>query len=169
MTTTEPLLPSADVEPLVRGKTWEEMTAGSSFKTAKRTVTEADLMTFINLGGFNEPLFYDASHAAAGGYEGRLVPGAMIYCLAEGLILQTNVLNGTGLAFMHMELSVKRPVYVGDTLLAICTTTESRPSSKPGRGVVTARVSVRNQRDEEVLVFTPVRLIRGADFQEADA
>jgi hypothetical protein len=26
---------------------------------------------------------------------------------------------------------------------------------------------VRNQRDEEVLVFTPVRLIRGADYQEA--
>lgn len=161
-------LSSADVEPLVRGKTWEEMTAGSSFKTAKRTVTEADLMTFINLGGFNEPLFYDASHAAAGGYAGRLVPGAMIYCIAEGLILQTNVLNGTGLAFMHMELSVKRPVYVGDTLLAICTTTESRPSSKPGRGVVTAHVSVRNQRDEEVLVFTPVRLIRGADFVETE-
>lgn len=161
-------LSSADVEPLVRGRTWEEMTAGSSFKTAKRTVTEADLMTFVNLGGFNEPLFYDASHAAAGGYQGRLIPGAMIYCLAEGLILQTNVLNGTGLAFMHMELSVKRPVYVGDTLLAICTTTESRPSSKPGRGVVTAHVSVRNQRDEEVLVFTPVRLIRGADFTEAE-
>ncbi|GAC1395506.1 MAG: MaoC family dehydratase N-terminal domain-containing protein [Mycobacterium sp.] len=165
---TSAQLSSADVEPLVRGKTWEEMAAGSSFKTAKRTVTEADLMTFVNLGGFNEPLFYDASHAAAGGYEGRLVPGAMIYCIAEGLILQTNVLNGTGLAFMHMELSVKRPVYVGDTLLAICTTTESRPSSKPGRGVVTATVSVRNQRDEEVLVFTPVRLIRGADFVEAD-
>ena len=166
MTTSQ--LSSADVEPLVRGKTWEEMAAGSSFKTAKRTVTEADLMTFINLGGFNEPLFYDASHAAAGGYAGRLVPGAMIYCIAEGLILQTNVLNGTGLAFMHMELSVKRPVYVGDTLLAICTTTESRPSSKPGRGVVTATVSVRNQRDEEVLVFTPVRLIRGADFVETE-
>jgi acyl dehydratase len=67
---------------------------------------------------------------------------------------------------MSMELSVRKPVYVGDTLHAIVTTTESRPSSKPGRGVVTARVSVRNQRDEEVLVFTPVRLIRGADYTE---
>ena len=163
--TTPPGLSSAEVEPLVRGRTWEEMPDGSSFKTAKRTVTEADLNTFINWGGFNEPLFYDASHAAEGGYTGRLIPGAMIYCIAEGLILQTNVLNGTGLAFMHMELTVNRPVYVGDTLHAICTTTETRPSSKPGRGVVTAHVSVRNQRDEEVLVFTPVRLIRGADFQ----
>jgi acyl dehydratase len=167
VTATQPHLSSSDVEPLNKGKTWEEMTAGSSFKTAKRTVTEADLIQFITWGGFNEALFYDASHAAAGGYTGRLVPGAMTYCIAEGLIVQTHVLNGTGLAFMSMELSVKRPVYVGDTLHAIVTTTESRQSSKPGRGVVKANVSVRNQRDEEVLVFTPVRLIRGADFEEA--
>lgn len=70
---------------------------------------------------------------------------------------------------MGMELSVRRPVYVGDTLHAIVTTTSSRPSSKPGRGVVTAHVSVRNQRDEEVLVFDPVRLIRGADFVGSQA
>ncbi|MCP9271193.1 MaoC family dehydratase [Mycolicibacterium arenosum] len=144
------------------------MTEGFDFKTAKRTITESDLTTFINLGGLNEPLFYDASHAAAGGYRGRLVPGALIYCIAEGLIVQTNFLNGTGLAFMHMELSVKRPVFVGDTLLALCTVTESRASSKPGRGVVSATVSVRNQHDDEVLVYTPVRLIRGADFIEGD-
>lgn len=167
MTATNSFLPSSDVEPLGRGKTWEEMKPGTSFRTSKRTITEADLMQFITWGGFNEALFFDASHAVAGGYTGRLVPGAMTYCIAEGLVIQTQVLNGTGLAFMSMELSVKKPVYVGDTLHAVVTTTESRPSSKPGRGVVTARVSVRNQRDDEVLVFTPVRLIRGADYQEA--
>jgi acyl dehydratase len=166
MTSIDSVRPSSEVEPLVRGRTWEQMPVGSAFSTGRRTVTEADLVQFISWGGFNEPLFYDASHAAAGGYTGRLIPGAMIYCIAEGLILQTNVLNGTGLAFMHMELTVKQPVYVGDTLLAVVTTTDSRPSSKPGRGVVTAHVSVRNQRDEEVLVFSPVRLIRGADYQE---
>ena len=167
MTTDVTQISSSDVDPLVTGRTWDQMTAGSSFRTGKRTVTEADLIAFITWGGFNEPLFYDASHASAGGYTGRLIPGAMTYCIAEGLILQTNVLNGTGLAFMSMELAVKKPVYVGDTLHAIVTTTESRASSKPGRGVVTARVSVRNQCDDEVLVFTPVRLIRGADYEAA--
>ena len=48
-----------------------------SFRTAARTVTESDLTAFVNLCGFNEPLFYDARHAAEGGYRGRLVPGAM--------------------------------------------------------------------------------------------
>ncbi|WOX07725.1 hypothetical protein [Streptomyces sp. N50] len=59
---------------------------------------------------------------------------------------------------------MRGPVYVGDTLYAVVETTASRPSSKPGRGVVTSRITVRNQRDEDVLVYTPVRLIRGRDY-----
>jgi acyl dehydratase len=144
------------------------MTAGSRFRTARRTVTETDLVNFITLGGFNEPLFWDADHAAEGGYRGRLVPGALTYTLAEGLVIQSHALHGTGLAFLHMELDVRAPVFVGDTIDVVVEVTESRPSSKPGRGVVTARNTVRNQRGEVVMVFTPVRLIRGRDF-EADA
>ncbi|RAV02840.1 acyl dehydratase [Mycolicibacter senuensis] len=152
------------VPPLAKGLTWEDMVTGSAFRTGARTVTETDLMSFVHLGGFNEPLFYDARHAAEGGYQGRLVPGALVYVLAEGLILQTNALHGTGLAFMHMELTIKAPTYVGDTLQVIVQTTESRPSSKPGRGVVASLCTVINQRGEEVATFTPVRLIRGRDF-----
>ena len=160
-----------DREPplLAAGRTWDQMIEGSAFRTAARTVTEADLVAFVGLGGFTEPLFYDAEHARAGGYSGRLIPGGMVYMLAEGLILQTNVLHGTGLAFMHMELDILGPTYVGDTLHVVVETTASRASSKPGRGVVSSRCSIRNQRGEEVAVYTPVRLIRGPDFAEAGA
>ncbi len=157
----------ADVPLMGQGLTWENMTSGSSFRTAARTITESDLMSFVHVAGFNEPLFYDASHAAGGGYTGRLVPGALVYVVAEGLILQTNVLHGTGLAFIHMDYSVKSPTYVGDTLHVVVTTLESRASSRPGRGVVTSRCAVINQHGVEVAVFTPVRLIRGRDYTEA--
>lgn len=152
-----------DVQPLVRGRTWEEMEVGSAFRTARRTVTETDLVNFVTLFGFNEPLFWDAEHAATAGYAGRLVPGALTYCMAEGLLLQSHVLHGTGLAFLGMQLDVKKPVFVGDTLYAVVSVTEARAASSGNRGVVTTRVSVRNQRDEEVLVYVPVRLIRGGD------
>jgi acyl dehydratase len=89
------------------------------------------------------------------------VPGALTYCVAEGLVIQTHVLHGTGIAFLGMQLDVKQPVFVGDTLSAIVEVTESRPASTGHRGVVRTTVSVRNQDDEEVLVYTPVRLIRG--------
>jgi len=155
-----------DAPPFMRGLTYEEMAVGSRFKTGARTITEADLIAFVTLCGFNEPLFWDARHAASAGYAGRLVPGALTYAIAEGLTIQTHVLHGTGLAFMHMELDVRRPVVVGDTIEVVVEVTESRPSSKPGRGVVAARNTVFNQRGEDVLVYTPVRLIRGRDYQE---
>src|SRR5207247_3217686 len=109
----------------VMGKTWEEMEVGGMFRTASRTITETDLVNFVTLAGFNEPLFWDAAHAAEGGYTGRLVPGALTYALAEGLVIQSHVLHGTGLAFMHMELDVRAPVFVGDTITVVVETTEA--------------------------------------------
>lgn len=154
---------------LAAGLTWDVMTVGSAFRTSARTITETDLVNFVALGGFTEPLFYDAEHAKAGGYSGRLVPGGLVYVFAEGLVLQTNVLHGTGLALVHLDLDISAPTYVGDTLHVVVRTTGSRPSSKPGRGVVTSRCSIRNQRGEEVAVYRPVRLIRGTDFVETGA
>ena len=116
-----------EVPLLVQGRTWEDMPTGSAFRTAKRTITETDLVTFLHVSGINEPLFYDAGHAAGAGYSGRLVPGALVYVVAEGLILQTNVLHGTGLAFMSMEYSIKAPTFVGDTIHVVVTRVE------PGR------------------------------------
>ncbi len=142
------------------GLTWEEMTVGSKLRTASRTVTETDLINFVTQVGFTEPLFTDHQHAAKAGYEGRLIPGALTFCLAEGLVMQTNFLNGTGLAFVHMELDALGPVYVGDTIHCFAEITESRPTSR-NRGVVTSRNVVINQRNEEVLIYTPVRIIRG--------
>ena len=158
---------SVDSPPLLgQGLTFEDMTVGMVFRTASRTVTEADLMSFVHLGGFNEPLFYDARHASGGGYTGRLLPGAMVYMIAEGLILQTNVLHGTGLAFMQMEYSVNAPSYVGDTLHVVVTVTDNRKASRGERGVVTTRCDITNQRGEITAVFTPVRLIRGRNYVE---
>ena len=156
--------PRTGVPHAIRGNTWEEMRVGDAFRTATRTVTESDVATFVNLCGFNEPLFYDARHAAEGGYEGRLVPGALVYAIGEGLVIQTHSFAGTGLAFMHMELDVRRPTVVGDTLDVVVEITESRASSKPGRGVVTSRNTIYNERGDDVLVYTPVRLVRGRDF-----
>jgi acyl dehydratase len=148
----------------LQGRTWEEQPVGFTFRTLGRTITESDLVGFVSSLGFNEPLFMDARYVAEHTpYTGRLVPGALTYCIAEGLVLQTQVINGTGLAFVHMELDVEAPTYVGDTVEVEVVVTESRPTSKPGRGVVTTRNTVLNQRDEPVLVYTPVRIIRGRD------
>jgi acyl dehydratase len=149
---------------IVRGRPWQDQPVGFRFRTPGRTVTEHDLMAFVTLAGFNEPLFFDAGFVAEHTpYTGRLVPGALTYALAEGLVIQTHVIHGTGVAFLHMDLDVKAPVYVGDTLHVDVEVTESRSTSTPGRGLVTTCNTVLNQRGDEVLVYTPVRLLRGRD------
>ena len=54
-------------------------------------------------------------------------------------------------------------MYVGDTIGVIVEVTEQRPTSKGDRGLITTRNEVVNQRGEVVLVYTPVRLTRGAE------
>lgn len=163
MTTTDP----TSVPHLAKGLNWEDTPTGYAFRTARRTLTETDLVNFVGICGFTEPLFLDASNAAEGGYTGRLVPGSLTFCLAEGLVMQTNAIHGTGMAFMHMELDVKKPVYVGDTIEVVVEITESRASSRKGTGIVSATNTVFNQRGEVVLTYTPVRMIRGRDFEAA--
>lgn len=147
----------------MRGLHWEDMAVGDVLRTGARTVTEADLVAFVTSAGFIEPLFFDVREATAGDgpYTGRLVPGALTFVFAEGLVIQTGVIHRTGLAFLGTELRVVAPVYVGDTIDVEVEVTEARASRTPGRGVVTTRNRVRNQRGDEVLVYTPTRLVRG--------
>lgn len=144
--------------PFVQGLYWTEMTVGSAYSTASRTVTEVDLMRFVSMG-FTEPLFTDAAGAA--GYQGRLVPGALTFSLAEGLLMQTNVIHGTGLAFLGTTLTVLAPVLIGDTICVAWEVTQARAASTGNRGIVTTRNLVRNSGGQVVMEYSPTRLIAG--------
>jgi acyl dehydratase len=149
--------------PWGRGRSWDELKVGDRYRTSTRTITEADLVNFITSYGFNEPLFFDEAAATSAGYAGRLVPGALTYCIAEGLVLQSHLLYETGLAFLGMDLKVHKPVFVGDTVHAVVEITESRPATSGNRGVVGSEIAVLNQHGDAVMTFTPLRLVRGPD------
>jgi len=151
---------------LARGLTWREQPEGFAFRTAARTVTAADLSGFVALAGFNGPMFLDVRRAAEAGYTSQVVPGFLTLVLAEGLVLQTNVLHGTGIAFLGCTVEVARPVYVGDTIEVVVTVTGSRPTSTGDRGIVSTRNTVYNQDHEVVLVYTPQRMQRGEHLDE---
>jgi acyl dehydratase len=159
----EPLIDLASFAPLVHGRTWEEMTPGFTFRTSSRTITDADVHAFVTLVGLNEPLFVDARVAAEAGYAGRLVPGMMTFSYAEGLVIQTGSIHGTGLAFLHSEIDISAPVYAGDTITVAVEVTEQRPTSKRNRGLITTRNTVVNQDGQAVMKYTPVRLTKGRD------
>lgn len=156
------------METIGLGRCWEDMPAGYRFRTVGRTVTEADLVNFIGATGMVEVLFTDvnfaARHAPKGG---RLVPAALVYSIAEGLIFQAAI-QGAGLAFLKMELDVKAPTFVGDTIHVEVEVIESRATSKdPQRGLVQTRNKIVNQNNETVIVYTPLRLCAGRKMMDS--
>ncbi len=148
---------------LGEGWNWRALKVGDRFMTFGRTLFEADLLNFVTLCGFSEELFtnteYIAQHAPMRG--GHPVPGALVYSMAEGIVLQTTA-HRTGLAFLSMNLDVKGPTYVGDTIHVEIEVSEIKPTSKnPLRALVRTTNEVKNQRGETVLVYTPLRLMQG--------
>ncbi len=150
------------------GMAWEDLPVGRKFRTLGRTITEADLVGFINVTGMIEVLFTDVEYAAKHGPKGgRLVPGALAYCICEGLLVQAT-LQRTGLAFLNMEFDIKGPTFVGDTIHVEVEVLESRPTSKdPRRGLVRTRNSIIKQTGETVIVYTPTRLAAGRAMRDA--
>lgn len=152
--------PNAAPLPLLgQGFFFQDLQVGRQFQTYRRTVTETDLVNFINCTGMLEKIFIDAE-GAAGAIGGRPVPGALTYTLIEGFILQT-MIQGTGLAMLELTQKIHKPVRVNDTIRAVVTVTAIRPTSKGNRAVVDSSVDVFNQRDELVMNYTARRLLAG--------
>ena len=124
------------------GLFYEDLPIGREFRTIGRTVTEADIVNFINCTGMTEVLFIDMEFLANDSdIKGRVAPAALSYTFAE-------------------ELDVKAPVFAGDTIHAECEVIEARRTSKPGRGLVRTRNKVVKQDGTVALVYTPLRLIK---------
>ncbi len=144
-----------------QGLHFEQHEIGATYRTLGRTVSETDIVTFVNLCGFNEPLFMDMEYVARESvFKRRAAPGALTFALSEGLIIQTGLIHGTGMAYLGGELRVVGPVHEGDTLTVEIEVTEKRETRKPDRGIVTYRHRVLNQRGELVLEAKVQRMIR---------
>lgn len=144
---------------LGQGFVWQDLQVGQRFRTFRRTVTESDLVQFINVTGMLEAIFIEEGYEG-GAMRGRPVPGALTYTLIEGFILQT-MIQGTGLAMLELHQKILAPVLVGDTIEAMVEVTGIRPTSKSGRAVVTSRIDVFKQGGVQVMTYTATRLLAG--------
>lgn len=123
-----------------QGLHWQDLALGQRWRTFRRTITETDLVNFINTTGMLEAIFIDAGHEG-GAIAGRPVPGALTYTLIEGFILQS-MIQGTGLAMLELHQKILAPVCVGGTIEALVEVTQIRPTSRHGRAVSPSAISM---------------------------
>jgi acyl dehydratase len=151
----------AEPKILGQGYFWQDLSGGQKFKTYRRTVTEADLVGFINCTGMLEVIFIDADYSSEfGAVKGRIVPAALTYGLIEGMLFQT-MMQGTGLAMLEVHKKAVAPVFVGDAIWATVEVIDVRPTSTLNRAILTSQVEVYNQKNETVISYRIVRLLAG--------
>ena len=149
------------MKPLGHGLYWQEIKIGDRFRTFGRTITEPDIVNFISCTGMLELLFTNEVYRQTESViKGRLVPGALVFSIAEGLTI-VGTIQGTGLAFLGMDLEIKGPTLAGDTIHVDIEVTELKPTSKGGRAVVRTRNIVTNQKGDVVMVYNPLRMLKG--------
>lgn len=140
------------------GLWYEEMEVGTTWRTAGRTLLESDLAAFVNLTWYTEELFTNLEDRSANAIAGRPVPATMVFSMAEGLVQPAIVRRG--LALLNVELEIKGPTQVGDTITVHCEVVEARTTSRPDRGLVRTRHNVRNARGEDLIVYHALRMMR---------
>ena len=147
-----------DLGRLDTGLYFDDLELGATFHTAGRTITEGELAAYINLTWFTEELFTNQHDRSDFAIPGRPVPMSMVFAFAEGLVLPSMI--RTGLAFLHTDLDVKGPTFVGDTIYVHAEVIEARAVKNPDRGLIRTRNTVMNAAKETVLVYQPLRLMK---------
>ena len=141
---------------------WEDFTPGLKLKTLGRTVYDQDISAFVQLSGMYEELFMNKEYYEKNTpYQKRIAPGALVYILSEGLVIQQGWLHGSGMALLGMDnWRISRPTCPGDTIWVEVDVKERRETKDPGRGIVTAHHRVVNQNGDEIMSFDVTRMIR---------
>jgi len=147
-----------------QGITFEGFHPGDRYVTSRRTITESDIVQFVCLIGFIEPLFLDMEYIRNESLYGeRIAPGTLTFGIAEGLAVQTGIIHGTGMAFVGLDgMRLFGPVKVGDTIQVEIEVVDTKEVKSRGGGIVRYHHWVRNQRGETVMEYDVSRLIRGA-------
>lgn len=137
--------------PPARGLWFEDFEVGKVVESARRTVTEADIVAFAGLSGDFNPLHTDEEHARRTPFRGRIAHGLLVQSIASGLANQTGVFDGTISALAEMVIRYRAPVRPGDTIRIRLTVTAREPEPSPRRGWVRFEAIVSNQSDEVVI------------------
>ncbi|MDQ8727484.1 MaoC/PaaZ C-terminal domain-containing protein [Bradyrhizobium sp. LHD-71] len=142
------------------GRHYEEFEVGQHFDTPRRTVVDADISTFAGLTADFNPLHMDEVFAQESDFGGRITHGPMVVGMTFGLASRAGLMDGTVLGLLDISWKFMKPVRPGDTIAALVTVLEKRPTRRPDRGVVTLQLDVRNQRDENVQTGVANVLVR---------
>lgn len=143
-------------------KFFEELEIGETYHTARRTITEADVVNFAGISGDFFYAHMDDIAAKESFFERRVAHGYFVLSAAAGLFVDPA--PGPVLANYGLDnLRFVEPVYPGDTIRVRLTCEQKikkspKPDERP-QGVVHWHVDIFNQEDALVATYTILTLV----------
>ncbi len=140
---------------------FEGFKVGDTYETRAVTLTESQMVDF-SMQYDPQPIHTDREASKRGIHGDMISSGLQTLGLANRLwielgLMGENNLGGPGLDNVRWP----RPVFAGDTLRTVVEVVAARESkSKPDRGIVTFAFTTYNQKDEVVMTYECMDMIR---------
>ena len=137
----------------------EDLHVGQRFSSGEYRMTEEGIKAFA--GEFDpQPFHLDNAAAEASIFQGLAASGWHTAAVSMRLLVTGGLPFANGLIGLGGEIAWPRPTRPGDILTVESEIVEIRPlRSKPNQGIATVRSVMKNQRGEEVQIFTPKILV----------
>jgi acyl dehydratase len=138
---------------------FDDFALGDRFESPGHTLGEAHFLLFAGLTGDNHPIHYDENYARETRFGTRVAHGLLVMAMsALGASAQAQRLEESMIAFLEQGCRFRKPVLLGDTVHAEFEV--AGLERKGDRGVLRLRVTLVNQRGEEVIEGHHVYLLR---------
>lgn len=138
----------------MQGLFFEDLSIGQSAEMS-RVVGAADIEAFAEVSGDNNPVHLDAAYAATTAFGERIAHG-MLSAGYISAILGTR-LPGPGAIYLSQSLRFRRPVKIGDLVLARVTVRELDGAKGRVTLDTVCEVAGKTVIDGEALVIAPRR------------
>ena len=152
-----------------KGLYFEDFEIGVKLRTAGRTITEADIVTFAGLSGDFNQIHTNAEYAAADTFGQRVAHGLLVQSIATGLAVQSGVIEGTVLAFRELDAKFSLPVFIGDTVHVEIEIVDKKPLPRLRGGNVVMKYAVVNQGGQATQRGNWTMLVKSRGERSADS
>lgn len=130
---------------------YEDIETGARWRTAGRTVTEADSTMFSMLSGDWNPIHCNEDYARRSRFGQRIVAGIFGLSLITGAMNQWGIFETSALAMLNIrDWQFRKPILIGTTLIVQMEITGKRLVSSGATGIIERRFDLIDPADEVI-------------------
>lgn len=143
---------------------YEDIETGARWRTAGRTVTEADSTMFSMLSGDWNPIHCNEDYARRTRFGQRIVAGIFGLSLITGAMNQWGIFETSALAMLNIrDWQFRKPILIGTTLIVQMEITGKRLVSSGAAGIIERRFDLLDPQNEVIQTgFSDMMIARKA-------